>query len=65
MLIASWLVLKAGGVAITMPVLRERELVYMIGMSVLRRRTTTWPKTSTRHRTAHRPRTHPAFWGRP
>jgi 2-aminobenzoate-CoA ligase len=33
MLIASWLaVLKAGGVAITtMPVLRERELIYMIG----------------------------------
>ena len=38
MLIASWLaVLKAGGVAITtMPVLRERELVYMIGKARVR-----------------------------
>ena len=38
MLIASWLaVLKAGGVAITtMPVLRERELVYMIGKAKVR-----------------------------
>ena len=38
MLIASWLaVLKAGGVAITtMPVLRERELIYMIGKAKVR-----------------------------
>ena len=38
MLIASWIaVLKAGGVAITtMPVLRERELVYMIGKARVR-----------------------------
>lgn len=38
MLIAAWLaVLKAGGVAITtMPVLRERELVYMIGKAKVR-----------------------------
>ena len=38
MLIACWLaVLKAGGVAITtMPVLRERELVYMIGKAKVR-----------------------------
>ena len=38
MLIASWLaVLKAGGVAITtMPVLRERELVYMISKAKVR-----------------------------
>ncbi|MEX2453457.1 MAG: AMP-binding protein [Rhodospirillaceae bacterium] len=38
MLVAAWLgVLKAGGVAITtMPVLRERELVYMIGKARVR-----------------------------
>lgn len=38
MLIAAWLgVLKAGGIAITtMPVLRERELVYMIGKAKVR-----------------------------
>lgn len=38
MLIAAWLgVLKAGGVAITtMPVLRERELVYMVGKAKVR-----------------------------
>ena len=38
MLIAGWLaVLKAGGVAITtMPVLRERELIYMIGKAKVR-----------------------------
>ena len=38
MLVASWLgVLKAGGIAVaTMPVLRERELVYMIGKAKIR-----------------------------
>lgn len=38
MLIAAWLaVLKAGGVAITtMPVLRERELIYMVGKAKVR-----------------------------
>ena len=38
MLVASWLgTLKAGGIAVaTMPVLRERELVYMIGKAKIR-----------------------------
>ncbi len=51
MLIAAWLaVLKAGGVAITtMPVLRERELVYMIGKAKVRFAISqaSSPKTST------------------